>query len=36
MSFTARSATDTYNEWSNTFDDNGKLIINYNTQSAQQ
>jgi hypothetical protein len=34
MSFTARSATDTYNEWSNTFDDNGKLIINYNTQSA--
>jgi hypothetical protein len=34
MSFTARSATDTYNEWSNSFDDNGKLIINYKTQSA--
>jgi len=33
MSFTARDASDTYNEWSNTFDDNGKLIINYDTQS---
>jgi hypothetical protein len=34
MSFTARDATESsYAEWSNSFDDNGKLIINYDTQS---
>jgi hypothetical protein len=33
VSFTERSKSDTYYAWSNTFDDNGKLIINYDTNS---
>ena len=36
VSFTARDATATYRAYDNFFGDNGKLIINYNTNGAAQ
>ena len=33
VSFTERDATDTYQAWSNSFDENGKLVIDYDANS---